>query len=111
MNETSSNTTLPKPVKYGILSSLWFLRWQLAIKSEIFSNDILILLTSGSWVPSHPKRDMGWVQLFYKLLLPSCNSSYNKAGRESLFISWLGHKTLVRSTHVVGPLRFKFAWA
>ena len=69
IEETRSKATLPKPVKHDISSSLWLLRWQLAIKSEIHSREILILLTSMSWVLNLLKRDVGLVLPSQELLL------------------------------------------
>ena len=111
IEETSSNTTLPKPVKHGISSFLWFLRWWLEMKSDICSRETLMLLTSISWVPSFLKRDMRWVWSFQELILASCSSLYKSTGENKLLIACSGPVVVLKSTYVVGMLRFKVTWA
>lgn len=109
MDETSLNATLPNPSKQEILSSLLFLICQLVTKSEILSKDILIFITSISWVLNLPKREIGWVWPFYELLLASWSFSYDNEGKERLFIFWLENKVTARFIYIVGPLESKFA--
>ena len=111
IEETRSKATLPKPVKHGISSSLWLLRWRLTIKSEICLREILMLLTSISWVLSLLKRDVGLVLLSQELLLASWSSSYKSAGGDKELIACSCSTFKMKSIYVGELLEFKAAWA
>ena len=109
IEETRSKATLSKPVKHGISSSLWLLRWRLAIKSEIYSREILMLLISMSWVLSLPKRDVGLVLPSQELLLAGWSSLYESAGSDKVLIACSCSAFEIRSIHMGGLLEFKAA--
>ena len=76
--EIKSNTIWPKLLKNEIFFSLLFSSSLLLIKSEIYMREILMLLTSISWMLFCLNIEIGLVWPSHNLRLPGWSSIYGK---------------------------------